>query len=672
MKVLVIGGGAAGLMAAGAALRQGHEVTVLEHMEKPAQKILVTGKGRCNVTNDCTAEEFLHHVRTNPRFLFSSLGAFPPAKTMELFESLGVELKVERGRRVFPVSDKAEEIRQALLRYAEGADIVRDGAKKLLLEPLAQPEEAPAAPENPRHPKKKKPGPACRCVGVRGTSGREYRADAVLVATGGLSYPTTGSTGDGYKLAQQAGHTLVEPVPSLVSLVSHDADCKKMMGLALKNVTLTLHEDGKAIFEEQGEMLFTHFGISGPLTLSASSHLGDMKKHRYEAFIDLKPALSEEQLYDRITRDFALLANHAAQGALVKLLPSSMQPVMVARWGIDPATKANQITREQKRELVQLVKHWRVSIDARATWPMPSSHRAACRCGRWTPRPCRAKRRWASTSQARCWMWTPTPADIICRSRSARRRALRIIWDDLSVCKAVTERLNRIYIKGDRKMVSVAIDGPAGAGKSTLARRLAAELGYIYVDTGAMFRTIGLYALRAGKDPKDNEAVNALLPEISLKFAFIEGEQHIYLNGEDVSTAIRTEEVGMAASAVGANPEVRAFLLGMQRDMAKTQDVLMDGRDIGTVVLPDATVKIFLTASPEARATRRWKEYQQKGVEVSYEEVLADVRQRDYQDTHRAAAPLRQADDAQLLDTSEMNFEQSLKAMKKMIVEKVG
>ena len=365
-KVLIVGGGAAGLMAAGAAVRQGHEVTVLEHMEKPGQKILVTGKGRCNVTNDCTAEEFLRHVRTNPRFLFSSLGAFPPDRTMELFEGLGVELKVERGRRVFPVSDRAEEIRQALLRYAEEARIVRDGAQKLLLEPLAPAEEAaPAVPENPRHPKKKKPGAACRCVGVRGTSGREYRADAVLVATGGLSYPTTGSTGDGYKLAEQAGHTIVEPVPSLVSLVSHDPDCKKMMGLALKNVTLTLFEDGKAIFDEQGEMLFTHFGISGPLTLSASSHLGDMKKHRYHAEIDLKPALSEEQLYDRITRDFALLANHAAQGALVKLLPSSMQPVMVARWGIDPATRANQITREQKRELVQLMKHWRVSIDAR-------------------------------------------------------------------------------------------------------------------------------------------------------------------------------------------------------------------------------------------------------------------------------------------------------------------
>ena len=365
-KVLIVGAGAAGLMAAGAAARLGHEVTVLEHTDRPAQKILVTGKGRCNVTNDCTAEEFLRHVRTNPRFLYSSLGAFPPAKTMELFTSLGVELKVERGRRVFPASDKAEEIRQALLRYAQDAAIVHDGAKKLLLEPLPPAEpEAPDPGENPRHPKKKKAGPAERCVGVRGTSGREYRADAVLVATGGLSYPTAGSTGDGYQLAKQAGHSIVEPVPSLVSLVSHDPDCKKMMGLALKNVTLTLFEDGKAIFDEQGEMLFTHFGISGPLTLSASSHLGDMKKHRYHAEIDLKPALSEEQLYDRVTRDFGLLANHAAQGALVKLLPSSMQPVMVARWGIDPATKANQITREQKRELVQLCKHWKVPIDAR-------------------------------------------------------------------------------------------------------------------------------------------------------------------------------------------------------------------------------------------------------------------------------------------------------------------
>ena len=367
MKVLVVGGGAAGLMAAGAALRQGHEVTVLEHMEKPAQKILVTGKGRCNVTNDCTAEEFLHHVRTNPRFLFSSLGAFPPAKTMELFESLGVELKVERGRRVFPVSDKAEEIRQALLRYADGADIVHDGAKKLLLEPLAQPEKAPAAPEDPRHPKKKKNGPAYRCVGVRGTSGREYKADAVLVATGGLSYPTTGSTGDGYKLARQAGHTLVEPVPSLVSLVSHDADCKKMMGLALKNVTLTLHEDGKAIFEEQGEMLFTHFGVSGPLVLSASAHLRNWEKETYRLSIDLKPALDEQKLESRILRDLGEAPNRSVERIFSGLVPHSMVPVILNRLGMDPQQQANAVTREQRRALVQLLKHFTMPV----TGPRP-------------------------------------------------------------------------------------------------------------------------------------------------------------------------------------------------------------------------------------------------------------------------------------------------------------
>ena len=217
-------------------------------------------------------------------------------------------------------------------------------------------------------------------------------------------------------------------------------------------------------------------------------------------------------------------------------------------------------------------------------------------------------------------------------------------------------------------MISVAIDGPAGAGKSTLARRLAADFGYIYVDTGAMFRTIGLYALRAGKDPKDNEAVNALLPNITLEFTFIEGEQHIYLNGEDVSTAIRTEEVGMAASAVGANPAVRAFLLEMQRDMARTQNILMDGRDIGTVVLPNATVKIFLTASAEARAQRRAKELAEKGQPADFATVLADIRQRDYQDSHRAVAPLKQADDAILVDTSSIGLQESFDLLKRTIL----
>ncbi|MBU3819420.1 MAG: (d)CMP kinase [Candidatus Faecalibacterium intestinavium] len=221
-------------------------------------------------------------------------------------------------------------------------------------------------------------------------------------------------------------------------------------------------------------------------------------------------------------------------------------------------------------------------------------------------------------------------------------------------------------------MHSIAIDGPAGAGKSTLARRLAKELGYIYVDTGAMYRAIGLYALRAGADPADRAAVEPMLPEISLRLENQAGEQKIFLNGEDVSAAIRAEQVGMAASAVAAIPAVRAFLLELQRGMARAQNVLMDGRDIGTVILPDASVKIFLTASPEARARRRWLENQAKGIEEAYETVLEDVKKRDYQDSHRAAAPLRQAEDAVRVDTSELDFEQSFEALKKIVAEKLG
>ena len=220
-------------------------------------------------------------------------------------------------------------------------------------------------------------------------------------------------------------------------------------------------------------------------------------------------------------------------------------------------------------------------------------------------------------------------------------------------------------------MISVAIDGPSGAGKSTLAKRLAKELGYLYVDTGAMYRAIGLFALRQGVDPKDEAAVTALLPQIQIELRYVDGAQRVLLCGEDVSEAIRAENVGMATSAVSAHPPVRAFLLELQRGMARTHDILMDGRDIGTVILPGATVKIFLTASAEARADRRFKELQDKGVDTDYETVLEDIRRRDYQDSHRATAPLRQAEDAVLLDTSELDLEQSFQAMKKLILSRV-
>ena len=220
-------------------------------------------------------------------------------------------------------------------------------------------------------------------------------------------------------------------------------------------------------------------------------------------------------------------------------------------------------------------------------------------------------------------------------------------------------------------MISVAIDGPSGAGKSTLAKRLAKELGYLYVDTGAMYRSIGLFALRKGVDPKDEAAVTSLLPQIRIELRYVNGAQRVLLCGEDVSEAIRAEAVGMATSAVSAHPPVRAFLLELQRGMARTHDILMDGRDIGTVILPNATVKIFLTASAEARADRRFRELQEKGVATDFETVLEDIRRRDYQDSHRAAAPLRQAEDAVLVDTSEMDLEQSFQTLKSLILSRV-
>ena len=338
--VLILGGGAAGLMAAGAACAKGLRVTVVEHHPSGGgQKLLITGKGRCNVTSDSDVREFLPFVRHNGRFLYSSLYAFPPSAAMELFEQLGVPLKTERGRRVFPQSDRAADVLAALRDYARDAEFVRGSAEKLLLEN----------------------GVCCGAVTDRG---QKLRAKATILATGGISYPATGSDGSGYKLARQAGHTIVPPQPSLCSLVSPDPDCPRMMGLALRNVGLTLLCDGKPLFAEQGEALFTHFGLSGPLVLSASTYIEDITKHRYICEFDLKPALDEKTLYDRITRDFAAQGGQSVQGAIAKLLPHSMRPVVVQRWGINPATRAAQVTKEQKQALVQLIKHWQVPVTA--------------------------------------------------------------------------------------------------------------------------------------------------------------------------------------------------------------------------------------------------------------------------------------------------------------------
>ena len=342
-KVIVIGAGASGLMAAGTAAENGHNVVLVERNDKVARKVMITGKGRCNVTNNCTLiNDLIQNVPTNGRFLYGAFSKFMPIDTMEFFEDMGVTLKVERGNRVFPESDKAVEIVDALNAFSSDAGVKRIKGRATSL--IAENGEI---------------------KGVKLEDGEELYADAVIVATGGASYPLTGSTGDGYTLAKQVGHTVTELKPSLVPLVCHEGFCMELQGLSLRNVEITVlnTENYKEIYKDFGEMLFTHFGVSGPLVLSASSHMKDIKPRKYEIHIDLKPALSYEQLDKRIQRDFLENSNKNFINALDALLPKKLVPVIVKLSGIKPAVKVNQITKQQRSELVNLLKDLKVTVN---------------------------------------------------------------------------------------------------------------------------------------------------------------------------------------------------------------------------------------------------------------------------------------------------------------------
>ncbi len=341
-NVVIIGAGAAGLFAAGTALSHSHAVTVIEHKPTPGNKLLLTAKGRCNLTNNCTVDEFLQNVRSNPRFLYSCLHACSPSFVMQMFEEeLNVPLKTERGRRVFPQSDSAQDVLNALIKRAKGANFLYDTKVKALCEQDG------------------------KVAGVLLNNGSVINADAVIVATGGVSYAVTGSTGDGYAIAKSVGHTVVKPEPSLVSLVENGRTCSKMTGLSLKNIVLTLWENDKNIFEQQGEMMFTHFGVSGPLVLSASAHIKDFNKYKYRITIDTKPALSAEKLQKRIIEDFVQISNREASNCLAKLLPLSMRSVVLDVWGIDIKKRVNQITREERAELGEILKAFEVKIKSK-------------------------------------------------------------------------------------------------------------------------------------------------------------------------------------------------------------------------------------------------------------------------------------------------------------------
>lgn len=336
MNIAIVGAGAAGLFAAGTAIKYGANVTLYEHNAKLGRKLLITGKGRCNVTNNCTKDEFITNVVSNPRFMYTAIDALTPQDLMAIIEENGTAVKTERGRRVFPISDKSSDILAALLNYAKGAKVVHAHITDLWIENK-------------------------NILGVKTTDG-SFAYDKVIVATGGITYPLTGSDGSGYEILRRCGHTITDLCPSLVPLVCKD-DCSQLQGLSLKNVTLSLFAPNhKKIQEEFGEMLFTHYGVSGPLVLSASAYLKDENIDGYTLEIDLKPALSDQQLNERILSDFNKYSNKDFANALDDLLPQKIIPVVINRCGIDPRKKVNSIKKEERLSLIKVLKHFSLEL----------------------------------------------------------------------------------------------------------------------------------------------------------------------------------------------------------------------------------------------------------------------------------------------------------------------
>lgn len=344
-KVIIVGGGPAGCIAAIAASGRGAQVSLYEKNEKPGKKLYISGKGRCNLTNAADMDTVMAHVVTNPRFLYSAFSAFDNAAVMELMERAGCPLKVERGQRVFPVSDHSSDVIRALKLLMERGGVelhLNEEVRGLVIENGA-------------------------CRGVRVKDGVR-RADRVIVATGALSYPSTGSTGDGYRFAEKAGHSVTPPRPALVPLTLAE-DCSDKMGLSLKNVTASVYDGKKCLFSEFGELLFTHFGVSGPLVLSASSYVtGMLPEKRLKLELDLKPALDEETLDRRILRDFEKNRGRQLKNSLGDLLPSGMIDTVIRASGVAPEQKVSRITREQRQDLVRALKHLDFTVTGTRGW----------------------------------------------------------------------------------------------------------------------------------------------------------------------------------------------------------------------------------------------------------------------------------------------------------------
>lgn len=339
-EIIVAGGGASGLMAAGFAAMYGADVKLFEKMPRVGRKLMITGKGRCNLANACDISTFMQNVPVNNKFLYSALNNFPPFDIIDFFETQGLKTKIERGNRVFPVSDKAVDVVDTMRNFAlnNGAEIIYSEVEDIIAEN--------------------------GCVKAVIADGKTYKSDCVIIATGGKSYPRTGSTGDGYKFAEKLGHTIITPKPSLVSLESTDKCCKELQGLSLKNVRLDIiTKSDKKVYSDFGEMIFTHSGISGPIVLSASCNMRDYSLG-YIARIDFKPALTFEQLDLRVQRDLKENINKSVSNSLNKLLPKKLIPVILKRWGISTDKKCNSLTKEERKALVNLLKGFEINISS--------------------------------------------------------------------------------------------------------------------------------------------------------------------------------------------------------------------------------------------------------------------------------------------------------------------
>lgn len=348
-NTVIIGGGPAGLMAAISSAKNGDKVTIIEKMNSCGKKLLITGKGRCNITNNAQMDKFMENTPTNPKFLYGVFNNFTNKDIIELLESEGVKTKVERGERVFPVSDRAQDVLEALLHILKKENVqilTNTTAKRIITDDEKN------------------------VLGVELDDGKEIKADKIILATGGKSYPVTGSIGDGYRIAKDLGHTITKIEPSLVPLTSHDEVCKKLQGLSLRNVAIQLQICDKVVYKDFGEMLFTHFGVSGPIVLSASSYLVKtknieqiLKEDKVELEIDLKPALSEEKLDARILRDFEEQKNKQFKNSLDKLLPQKLIPLIIEKTNINESKKINEITKQERQKLVNELKHFKISIN---------------------------------------------------------------------------------------------------------------------------------------------------------------------------------------------------------------------------------------------------------------------------------------------------------------------